>query len=69
MTNEQTVIQIMKLDQTGFGGMTKEGEAYLQKLMQDAVTTEQTGEETPKVHSYLYTRLIPSGVKTRTKVK
>ncbi len=69
MTNEQTVIQIMKLDQTGFGGMTKEGEAYLQKLMQDAVAHDQTEEETPKVHSYLYTRLIRSTNKARTHVK
>ncbi|CDQ22550.1 hypothetical protein [Halobacillus karajensis] len=66
MTNEQTVIQIMKLDQTGMGGMTKEGEAYLQKLMQDVVAQEQTEEESPKLHSYLYTRLIRSTNKART---
>lgn len=69
MTNEQTVIQIMKLDQTGFGGMTPEGEAYLRKMMQDAVTEEQTEEETPKERAYLYTRLIRSTNKARTSVK
>lgn len=65
MTNEQTVIQIMKLDQTVFGGMTKEGEEMLRKMMQPA----QTGEDTPKEYAYLYTRLIPSTNKARTSVK
>ena len=65
MTNAQTVIEIMKLDQTGFGGLTKEGEAYLRKMMQAEVTTEQS----PKEYAYLYTRLIPSMNKACTKVK
>ena len=65
MTNAQTVIDIMKLDQTGFGGLTKEGEAYLRKMMQ----AEVTGEQSPKECAYLYTRLLPSKGKTRTHVK
>lgn len=69
MTNEQTVIQIMKLDQTGFGGMTKEGEAMLQQMIEATLTAEQRKADTAKEYSYLYTRLIPSSNKARTSVK
>ena len=67
MTNEQTIVEIMKLDQTGMGGLTAEGEKKLQEMIQSRLAEEQTGAHTPKEYAYLYTRLLPSKDKARTK--
>ena len=67
MTNEQTIITIMKLDQTGMGGLTAEGEKKLQEMIQSRLAEEQTGAHAPKEHTYLYTRLLPSTKRACTK--
>ena len=61
MTNEQTVLQIVKLIQGGKGYLTKQGQETMDKMIQQHLAQEHTG----KVHSFEYS--IPKAAKKKAR--